>query len=80
MRVAVQKWGNSLAVRIPKAVATETGLQDGSVVDLRLMQGRVVLSPVCPPRYELQDLLAGVNRRNLHGEWETGPGVGREVW
>ena len=80
MRVEIQKWGNSLAVRIPKAIALESKIEQGSEVDLTLEGGKVVLNPVRPPEYRLEDLLAGVTEENRHDEVETGGPVGSEVW
>jgi antitoxin MazE len=80
MRVSIQKWGNSLAVRIPKPVAVESKLGHGSVVDLSLLRGRVVLKPVTGKKYTLEQLLAGVKKENLHEEVDTGKPVGRELW
>ena len=80
MRVEIQKWGNSLAVRIPKAIAVESKISQGSEVDLTLEKGRVVLTPVKPPEYSLEELLAGVSRDNLHEEVNTGETLGRKAW
>ena len=79
MRTKVQKWGNSLAVRIPKPFAEGAGLQPSSEVEVSLEKGEVRLSPV-RPRWNLKRLLSGVTRKNVHREVETGPAVGREVW
>jgi antitoxin MazE len=80
MRVRVQKWGNSLALRIPRSYAVETALESGSEVDLSLEDGRLVVSPVTVPEYRLEDLLAGITPENLHGEIDTGPSMGAEAW
>ena len=80
MRTRVQRWGNSLAVRIPKSFAEEVGLQDDSPVDLRLSQGKLVLEPSSPPPPSLEDLLDGVRKSNLHAEFDSGPVQGREAW
>ena len=79
MEVRVQKWGNSLAVRLPKPVAKDAMIEDGSMVDVRVVNGKIVAEPV-GPKYALVDLLRGVKKSNLHGEVETGAPVGREVW
>ncbi|MDR7479196.1 MAG: AbrB/MazE/SpoVT family DNA-binding domain-containing protein [Armatimonadota bacterium] len=76
----MRKWGNSLAVRIPKPLAAEAGLEEGAGVDMRAADGRLVLTPVRPGRFHLRTLLARVTKANLHGEIETGGPVGREVW
>jgi antitoxin MazE len=79
MKTHVRKWGNSLALRIPKSFAAEAGLADETPVELSVVKGKLVvqsLAPECPP---LDELLRGVTDDNLHGEWDTGPAVGREV-
>ena len=58
MRISVQRWGNSLAVRIPKTIARESGIDSGSAVDLQLVKGNIVLRPEPKPRYSLDELLA----------------------
>lgn len=80
MRARVQRWGNSLALRIPKAFATETALESGSEVELTLDEGRLVVTPLAAPSYELEDLLAQVTPENLHSEVDTGLSVGDEAW
>jgi antitoxin MazE len=80
MRVRVQKWGNSLALRIPKSFATETALDPGAEVELTLEEGRLVVTPRRAPTYDLSELLAHVTPENLHHEVDTGPSVGSEVW
>jgi antitoxin MazE len=80
MRVRVQKWGNSLALRIPKSFATETSLDSGAEVDLSLEDGRLVITPLQTPEYSLADLLAQITPENRHTEVDTGSSVGREAW
>ncbi len=80
MKTRVQRWGNSLAVRIPKSFAEEVGLEDDSPVDLRLSQGKLVLEPSSPPAPSLDELLRKVRKSNLHTEVDTGPAQGREAW
>jgi len=80
MRVPVQKWGNSLALRIPKPFAEDVGVSEGTVVDVSISKGRLIAAPVAPRRARLEDLLRRVTKRNLHGEVGTGPAIGREAW
>jgi antitoxin MazE len=80
MKTRVQRWGNSLAVRIPKSFATEVGLSDDSPVELRLQKGKLVLEPATPAPPSLEDLLRGVRKSNLHGEVDSGSPQGNEVW
>lgn len=80
MRVQVQKWGNSLALRIPKPFAAEVQVEEGTFVDLSVVEGKLVATPATRKKTTLSQLLAKVSRANLHGEVETGPSVGREAW
>jgi len=80
VRVRVQKWGNSLALRIPKPFADDTGVREGTVVDVSVSDGRLVAAPLRAPKPRLKDLLDKVTRRNVHAEVDTGRAVGREVW
>ena len=80
MKARVQKWGNSLALRIPKSFAEEAGLHADAAVELSLVKGKLVVQPVAPQPLVLKELLRGITDENLPGEWETGPAVGREVW
>lgn len=80
MRTRIQKWGNSLAVRIPKTFATEAGIRADSAVEISLVDGRLVIEPVGGPSITLEDLLAGTDEHNFHGEVDTGQAVGNEVW
>lgn len=79
MKTRVQKWGNSLALRIPKSVAVEAGLCANSAVELTLVKGALVVRPVAPQPLTLDELLSGITDDNLPGEWDTGPAVGKEV-
>lgn len=80
MRVRVQRWGNSLALRIPKPFAEDVGVSEGTVVDVSVSKGRLIASPATTPPVRLQELLRAVTKQNLHGETEIGPPSGREAW
>jgi antitoxin MazE len=80
MRTRIQKWGNSLALRIPKTFAAEAGLQEETPVDLMIKKGKLIIEPQNQEFLRLDDLLKEVTEENLHREWETGPPVGKEIW
>lgn len=80
MHARVQKWGNSLAVRIPKTFAAEAHLEDDSWVDLSLVDGKLIVTPLAVPAFTLDGLLAAVTKENLHRETDTGSAVGGEAW
>lgn len=79
MQARIQKWGNSLAIRIPKPFALEVGLEQNSVVTVSISEGKLILELV-KPSYSLEALLADVTLDNLHQEIETGPTLGNEAW
>jgi antitoxin MazE len=80
MQTKVQKWGNSLALRIPKAFASDARLKNDSLVDISLVNGQIIVKPVIKPAWNLEELLTGINRENIHGEVETGSATGNEIW
>lgn len=77
MRIRATKWGNSLAVRIPRAYAEQIGVSEGAAIEITASGDTLVLRR---PRYTLEALVAGVTPRNLHGETDWGSAVGREAW
>jgi len=80
VQTRIQKWGNSLGLRIPRSFAQEAGVGPGSEVDLSVKDGDLVVRPARRRRYQLKDLLRRVTAKNLHDEVDTGEPVGREVW
>jgi antitoxin MazE len=80
MKTKVQKWGNSLGLRIPRSFAAEAQVEAGSTVDISVENGGLLIRPVHTRRYSLSDLLKKVTSRNLHGEVDTGEPIGREGW
>lgn len=73
----VEKYPGGVAVVIPKSLATQAGLREGTSADLELVGGRLVVRPA---RAEtLADLLADVTPDNLHAEWAAGPPIGAEL-
>jgi len=80
MRAKIQKWGNSLAIRVPRPFADELGLRQDSDVDLVLKQKELLVKPVSSPRFSLDALLAEVTDANRHHEVETFGPVGDEAW
>lgn len=80
MKARVQKWGNSLALRIPKSFANEIGLQKETPVEVSLADGKLVIAPVAKLKPTLKQLLAKVTEENLHHEVDTGSAMGKETW
>lgn len=80
MHARIQKWGNSLALRIPKALADEVRVDAGCVVDISVERRRLVVRRRARPSYRLDDLLRQLDSLTIHGEVPTGHRVGREAW
>ncbi len=79
MQTKVQKWGNSLALRIPKSFALNINIKQNELVDLSIGDGKLVITPITEKEYSLKELLAGVSEDNLHREFDTGTPVGKEL-
>ena len=78
MQTKVQKWGNSLALRIPKSFALNIDIKQNEFVDLSIGDGKLIITPITEKAYSLKELLAGVSEDNLHEEFDTGIPVGKE--
>jgi antitoxin MazE len=79
MEVIVQKWGNSLAVRLPKVYAKEIHINPGSLLTINREDNKLILEPK-QEKDKLKALLAKVTPENIHEEVETGPRMGNEAW
>jgi antitoxin MazE len=84
MKIAFQKWGNSLAVRVPKVVAQEIGAREGRSAEMSVQGGKLVIAPIATkrraPRYSLDQLVGRITPQNRHDEIDWGTGVGNEAW
>jgi antitoxin MazE len=76
----VQKWGNSLALRIPSAFAKDVHLRQGSLVEVAIVEGNMVIKPKKREKVSLAKLLKGVTKANLHAEQNYGGARGKEAW
>jgi antitoxin MazE len=81
MQTTVAMWGNSLALRLPKHVAADARLYEGTAVDLKVEGDTLFVRPA-RPRYRLADLLAQVTPANLPNREEVdwGEPAGEEQW
>jgi antitoxin MazE len=75
----VNRWGNSLGLRIPQPVASKVGFTAGTVVSIEVVNNTIVVSPV-RKKYSLDELLEGVTPELIGGEYDWGTPVGKEVW
>jgi antitoxin MazE len=73
------KWGNSQAVRIPKAVVKQARLQEGDELEIHVQEGRITIESVSP-KLTIESLVAGITRKNRHPEQHWSKAVGKEVW
>jgi len=80
MQTKIKKWGNSLALRIPKLLALDVNLKQNELVNLSIDKNSIIITPIGEKEYSLEKLLKGVTKSNLHGEFDTGEPVGKEVW
>ena len=80
MKTTAQKWGNSLAIRVPKSVAVQVGLKAKDDLEIKVQEGNVVLTPHVRRVYRLEDLVKRITPKNMHHEIDSGAPIGREVW
>ncbi len=80
MQTKIKKWGNSLALRIPKSFALNANLRQNELVDISIDKEKIIITPIREKEYSLDELLEGVSEDNLHGEFDTGVPVGKESW
>lgn len=80
MNTKIMKWGNSLALRIPKSFAQAINLEEGNDVRIKIEKDNLIVKKAKNKKYDLKSLLAGINKNNIHGEIDTGNSVGKEVW
>jgi len=83
MKTEFLKWGNSLALRVPAAIATEVGASAGKTADMTIENGALVVKVEGSRkrrRYSLEQLLEGITPENYHREIDWGPPRGNEAW
>ena len=80
MQTKIKKWGNSLALRIPKLFALDVNLKPNNMVDISIDKGSIIITPISDKEYSLEKLLKGISKNNLHGEIGTGAPAGKEIW
>jgi antitoxin MazE len=80
MQTMIQQWGNSLALRIPKAFAQQARVKKGSAVTLSVEKGRMVMKPLRRRKYTLEELVSKITPKNRHPETDWGKPVGKEIW
>lgn len=80
MQTKIKKWGNSLALRIPKTFALDANLKEDELVDISLENESIIITPINDKKYSLNELLANISNENLHVEFDTGAPVGKETF
>ena len=79
IRSKIKKWGNSLGIRLPKAVVAQLHLADNSAVEMRIKENRIIITPAAP-EYTLKGLLEKVSRKNIHEVAAAGSPAGHDIW
>ncbi len=79
MQTIIQKWGNSLAIRIPKSFASQTKINKGTKVDLLIKNNQLVISPIIKEKYSLDAFLSEITDSNIHNEVDFGEPIGKEL-
>ena len=79
VRTEIKRWGNSLAMRLPKAAIEDAGFQNDQQLELTVLKGKIVIEPVKDHQFDLAGLLAQITPENLQAEIQTDP-LGEEIW
>jgi antitoxin MazE len=80
MKTMIQQWGNSLALRIPRAFAQQTSVRKGTPISLTVKNGRMVIEPLKQRKYSLKQLVSKITPQNRHPETDWGKPTGKEAW
>ncbi len=80
MKAKVARWGNSLALRLPKQLTNSYHISEGSDVEIVEEAQGLLVKPLSGRHFHLEDLLKGVSKKNIHTEIETEGPQGREIW
>ena len=80
MKTTAQKWGNSLAIRVPKSLAEQAGIKVKDDLEIEVRKGALVLKPHLRRVYRLEDLVKRITPRNVHEELDFGSATGREAF
>lgn len=79
MNSIIQKWGNSLALRIPKNLADDSGFSEGNAVELIAEKNKIIIRRKRRKKFLLKELLNDINKNNLHSEIDFGKPTGKEL-
>ncbi len=80
MQTKIARWGNSMAVRVPKGIAEKVGIEMGDELDIEVDNDSIILVPQKTGKYRLRDLVKDITDENRHDEFDFGGPVGREAW
>lgn len=80
MVTTIKKWGNSLALRIPSTLARDMHLSPGSLVEMAIVAGKMVIKPEGQRKISLSKMLKGITKNNRHSEQNCSGVTGRELF
>lgn len=79
MIVKATQWGNSIGVRIPRALARKKGINVDTSVEVNETEDGVLIRPAVIKEYSLKELVRGITQQNRHSEADFGRPVGKEL-
>ncbi|MDP3769844.1 MAG: AbrB/MazE/SpoVT family DNA-binding domain-containing protein [Candidatus Sungbacteria bacterium] len=80
METTIQKWGNSLAVRLPQHIAQKLALKQGSHVKVSEEKKMIIIRRTLKSHTPLKELVAMIRPKNIHTEINWGKSQGKEIW
>lgn len=78
MKTKIQRWGNSLGIRIPMKMINDFSLRNGSTVDITENTDSIIIRP--KKNHDLNELLEKISDENIHSEIDFGNAEGNEIW
>ena len=80
MNTKVQKWGNSLGIRIPISITKSLNIKANTSIEIKIEGDKILMQPIKNIEYDLKKLISHINESNRHDEKEWGNPIGNEIW
>ena len=80
MNTKVQKWGNSLGIRLPLSITKSLNIKANTSIQIKIEGDKILIQPIKNIEFDLKELISHINESNHHDEQEWGNPIGNEIW